>query len=135
MPHEQSHDADRWLEYAEQDLRSAVALLRGPEIDYRNACFLAQQAAEKALKGAIYFTGNEPPYAHNLNMLRNLLPDDWATRSEQPALGLLTIWGVDSRYPTIYEEATIEDAEAAILQAQSVVDSVLRDINRRREHG
>jgi hypothetical protein len=68
-----------------------------------------------------------------LNVLRNRLPDDWSTRSEHPALGLLTVWGVDSRYPTIYDEATAEDAENAIVQAQAVYDSVVRDIEQRHD--
>jgi HEPN domain-containing protein len=107
-------------------------MLRQSDIAPRSACYFAQQAAEKALKGAICFAGDEPPYVHNLNVLRNRLPDDWSTRAEHPALGLLTVWGVDSRYPTIYDEATIEDAESAVAQAQSVYDSVARDIAERR---
>ncbi|MDP9236851.1 MAG: hypothetical protein M3P30_05550 [Chloroflexota bacterium] len=63
-----------------------------------------------------------------MNVLRNLLPQDWSTRSEHPALGLLTIWGIDSRYPTPYAEATIDDAKEAIDQAASLYASIIRDM-------
>ena len=44
-------EADRWFRQAEQDLEAATHLLDSS--DYNWACFVAQQAAEKAVK-AVY---------------------------------------------------------------------------------
>ena len=42
-------DPHQWLAYALQDLTAANVLLRHADVPGRIACFLAQQAAEKAL--------------------------------------------------------------------------------------
>ena len=40
-------DTERWLRYAEQDLKTAEVLLLQPETPPRQSCWFAQQAAEK----------------------------------------------------------------------------------------
>lgn len=42
--------ADRWYRLAKEDLAAAQAMLHAEDVAPRIACFLAQQAAEKALK-------------------------------------------------------------------------------------
>ncbi len=46
-----SEDISRWLIFAEEDLKVAEIVLR--EGLYNQACFHAQQCAEKALKAAL----------------------------------------------------------------------------------
>lgn len=53
--------AAHWLATALGDLGGAEALLRADGLPARQAVQLAQQAAEKALKGAIIFGGVTPP--------------------------------------------------------------------------
>ena len=48
-------EARRWLRQAQYDVRAAEWSLQGGFHD--TACFLAQQAAEKALKSVHYFLG------------------------------------------------------------------------------
>jgi HEPN domain-containing protein len=46
-------EAERWLAYAHSALDAGLALLRAQDHYPRQACFLAQQAAEKALKAIL----------------------------------------------------------------------------------
>jgi hypothetical protein len=43
-------EAERWISYAESDLKAARALLESPEFFPRQICFFAQQCAEKPSK-------------------------------------------------------------------------------------
>ncbi len=43
----------RWLRFAGEDLRAADSSLDEEDFRPRHVCWLAQQAAEKALKGAL----------------------------------------------------------------------------------
>lgn len=51
------HQAERWLQTAEEDLRAAQTLLEATL--YAQACFYAQQSAEKAVKALWYAVDNE----------------------------------------------------------------------------
>ena len=124
-------EALRWLRFAQEDLAEAERFLRFPDAVPRHICWLAQQAAEKALKAALILEGVEFPYRHDLDALRNLLPDGWAAKKEYPDLAELTVWAVEARYPGDWPEATREDAQRAVDQARGVLDSVVRDFKRR----
>ena len=49
-------EARRWFQQAYYDLKATRWNIEGGFYD--TACFLAQQAAEKALKSILYFTGS-----------------------------------------------------------------------------
>ena len=70
-------DTARWLRYAEEDLITAETLLRQPHVPPRQACWHAQQSAEKALKAVLISLEIDFPRTHDLNILRNLVPDSW----------------------------------------------------------
>ncbi|MDR7489356.1 MAG: HEPN domain-containing protein [Armatimonadota bacterium] len=63
----------------------------------RHVCWLAQQAAEKALKAALILEGVDFPFRHDLDALRNLLPEGWSVKDEHPDLTELTEWAVEAR--------------------------------------
>ncbi len=79
-------EAKRWLRYAAEDIDVAQSLLASNESAPRHICFLAQQAAEKALKAALVFEDVDFPFRHDLDALRNFLPDSWSVRREQSDL-------------------------------------------------
>ena len=54
----------RWLRQARQDLDDASFAKDGERFNL--ACFLGQQAAEKAVKGYLYFRGAEDVWGHSL---------------------------------------------------------------------
>ena len=124
-------EARRWLRFATEDIDVAQRLLAVDESSPRHACFLAQQAAEKALKAALVLEGMDFPFRHDLDALRNLLPDTWSVRSTHPDLAQLTEWSVEARYPGDWQEATATDAEQAVSQARGVYNSIAAEFERR----
>jgi HEPN domain-containing protein len=119
-----------WLRYAARDLAAARDALRpGSPASPYHAAFWAQQAAEKALKGVLTYAGVRFEGTHRLNVLAALLPAGWNTRRAAGALGELTRYGVETRYPDVGEpEPTAEDARRAVDQASSVLQAVWRDL-------
>lgn len=123
-----THEALRWLRYALEDFQAAEASLGHPRLVPRHTCWLAQQAAEKALKAGLVALQIEFPRWHDLDALRNLLPEDWLVKAACPDLGELTEWAVEARYPGDWEEATTEHALRAVEQARLVVTVIQRDL-------
>ena len=125
------HEALRWLRFSEEDLDVALRLLSGIPTAPRHACWLSQQAAEKALKAALVLEEVEFPFTHDLDALRNLLPDSWPVRATHADLAELTEWAVETRYPGDWPEHTDADATRAVSEARSVHDSVAAEFRRR----
>ena len=92
-------EARRWLHYAREDLEAADAMLGQARVQSRHVCWLAQQAAEKAIKAGLVSLQIDFPRSHDLDALRNLMPQDWTARSQHPDLAELTEWAVEARYP------------------------------------
>lgn len=113
MSDSQDDEARRWLKYASWDLETAERNAADDTMPPSNVCITAQQAAEKILKAALVFTGILPPRAHNLNSLRNLLPEDWSIRERLSDLSRLSVWVVESSYPTDMPDPTNTEARAA----------------------
>jgi len=67
MRKEPLEEARRWLEQASEDLKWATEL--AGKGGYHIACFLAQQVAEKALKGFLYARGEEVVIGHSVERL------------------------------------------------------------------
>jgi HEPN domain-containing protein len=124
-------DTARWLQYAKEDLLLAAIALARTDVPARESCWLAQQAAEKAVKALLVFLGIDFLRTHNLDALCRCLPDDSATRIAHPDLGWLTGWAVEARYPGDWPEATSEDARQAVEQGQTVVESVTNELKLR----
>lgn len=123
-------EARRWLRFATEDLDVAQRLLAADGTPPRHACSLAQQAAEKALKAALVLEGIDFPFRHDLDALRNLLPDPWSVRRTHTDLAQLTEWAVEARYPGDWQEATATDAEQAVSQARGVYNSIAAEFER-----
>lgn len=129
---EHVRETGRWLRFAHDDQRGAEALLERSDVPPRLACFFAQQAAEKSIKAALIFLQTEFPFRHDLDLLRDLLPDNWALKETPTGLGTLSVWVARSRYPGDLPEATREDAKAAIEKGRKVYETALADLE---EHG
>ena len=70
-------EISRWVRFAREDLEGAEALLADADFIPRHACWLAQQAAEKALKAALVSETVSFPFRHDLDALRNLTRRSW----------------------------------------------------------
>jgi len=121
-------EARRWFRYAQEDLTAAEAMLGENDVAPRHVCWLAQQAAEKALKAVLVFLQIDFPKTHDLDALRNLIPEDWPLKKNQPDLASLTEWAVEARYPGDWPEAVETDARSAIEHARAVWRSVQNDL-------
>ena len=113
-------DTARWLRYAEEDLITAETLLVQAHVPSRQACWHAQQAAEKALKAVLIFLQIDFRRTHDLNVLRDLLPDSWQLKTAPPNVGDLNRWAVAARYPDDAQEATKADASTAVETARAI---------------
>ena len=75
--------------------------------------------------------GLEVPHIHDLNAVRNRLPDSWTVKREYPDLAELTVWAAEFRYPGDWKEATQADADRAVSQARGVCNSITVEFDRR----
>ncbi|MDI7269281.1 MAG: HEPN domain-containing protein [Myxococcota bacterium] len=131
MPHNPSGEATRWLRQAERDLDDARYLLAGDR--YGLACFVAQQAAEKALKAFLYAAGAEEVWGHSVaDLCSEATALDAAFDALRPTLAPLDKFYVPTRYPDglpggIPAEAfSRADAEGALSMAATAVEAVRR---------
>ena len=125
------HEALRWLRFSEEDLSVASRLMTGIPTAPRHACWLCQQAAEKALKAALVLEGIEFSFTHDLDALRNRLPESWSVRTTHSDLAELTEWAVETRYPGDWPEPTDADAARAELEARAIYNSITAEFTRR----
>ena len=124
-------EAERWLTYARSDLNAGRALLGTSEHYSRQVCFLAQQAAEKALKALLVLLEIEFPYTHDLDRLREIVPPGWRVKAKFPKLYALSIWAVESRYPGDMPDVVEADAQEALRTAEAVYQIIAEDMQNR----
>jgi HEPN domain-containing protein len=115
--------ARRWLGYAKEDLAAAQAIAGSQQLAPRNACYLSQQAAEKAIKAALYFLGIHT-WGHDLDALNNQLPTAWRVSAPPVVLANLSYWADWARYPSGRPDPTAQDARVAVLMASEVYDRI-----------
>ena len=119
---------EAWLKQAHNDL--ALARLAKDNGFMAQACYLASQSAEKALKGALLELGIEPPHTHVLNDLVGRLNNEGIEVTNLNALPLrgLSRMAIQSRYPVDTTPPAdlfdLADAEQAIKTASAVLDIV-----------
>lgn len=121
--------AQEWFYRADEDELSCVALLK-EKISPSNACFLAQQCAEKYLKGMIIFSGKEIDKIHDLKKLANLLENDFPGIIKfMDDFYVLNRCYIPSRYPGGFaENFDWQDAKTALEIAKKIKKFVLDQI-------
>lgn len=129
MSPDRAGEADRWMRQAERDLEDAGFLQEGKR--YNLACFVSQQAGEKALKAYLYHQGAEDVWGHSL---ADLCEDAKVLNRMFDVIKSLAVlldkYHDLTRYPhmlpgSIPSEAYDEvDAERAIHIAQEVISFV-----------
>jgi len=91
-------EAERWCRQAANDLAFARVAVR--ERFYSQACFIAQQAAEKAVKAVAYGLGERTVLGHSLVSLVSRYGDQApGLRDLQEVAGILDQYYVPTRYP------------------------------------
>lgn len=125
------NDAKIWLGYAETDLQAAQTLLASGEFFPRQVCFFAQQCGEKALKAILVFEDLYFPKNHDLDRLRDLIPNGWKVKEQFPDLAELTVWAVESRYPSQVPDATEGEAKETLQLAEMLFKTVSAELDKR----
>jgi len=112
-----------WLRKAASDMLTLEAALGVGAFD--GACFHAQQAAEKYLKGFLAFHDRPFPFTHNLGDLTELCAAiDAQFRTLTPLASELTPYGVRLRYDDTFWPS-VETAKQARASALAIRDFVL----------
>ena len=125
-----AHDeARRWLDEAVADLDTARYLEAGRR--YNTACFIAQQAAEKAVKGFLYGQGVEDPWGHSVDsLIEDALTFDASLSGVRDDGPVLDKYYIPTRYPNglpggIPSRAyTADDARQALAAAERIIAAV-----------
>lgn len=121
-------DAHTWLRYAQEDLDAAERMTGERGWTPGIACFHAQQAAEKALKAVLVAEGLPLLYTHNLELLRDAIPDGRRAREADVDVVWLTQWATLPRYPGQEPEASPADSGRAVAEARVLVDAAREDV-------
>lgn len=115
-----------WFLKAESDLNTARRMLEG-EGPYDTACFHAQQAVEKYLKGLLAFRGQPFHRTHNLEELQHLGEALPAWPLSGLDLAQLSAYAVEVRYDFEFWPDRLGAQEAVELAAE-VRNRVLADV-------
>jgi len=119
----------RWVEQAKEDLKWAKELARLE--GYHLACFLAQQVAEKALKGYLYGQEEEVVLGHSVERLCEAASSYAPCFAEKRRIwATLDAYYVPTRYPSAVPDSipariyTESIAKEAVSLAEEVVHFV-----------
>jgi len=105
------------------------AALNVPDVFLEDACFHAQQCAEKALKALLIQRGIDFPRTHVLETLLDLLTAAGIRIPPQvDEAFVLTQYAVETRYPGEWEPVTEEEARMALDLAAEVLAWVAKQI-------
>ncbi len=127
MKKDSRSEAARWLRQAENDLEFARLAVR--EHFFAQACFMAQQSAEKALKAIGYGLGERTILGHSLVELVKLLRDRVPQLGKLETLaGILDQYYVPTRYPNGLPGGSPFEAFGEH-QAQEAVEAAARFID------
>lgn len=117
--------AEAWIRQAQNDLDAARCMAAAAF--HAQACYLAGQAAEKALKALLVAAGITPPYSHSLERFVEMLRTQGLNTQALAELHLkpLTRMNSDTRDPQ-GDEAPADlfdanDSQAALATAEAVV--------------
>jgi HEPN domain-containing protein len=121
-----------WLRLALGDLAAARGLLMADGVAPRQAAYLAQQAAEKALKATIALEGTEPPPTHDLIFLIARCPQESGLREVGVDIVALSAAQTAARYPDPEDPPYDHDeSELLVEDATRLLDAVGDHFNRR----
>jgi HEPN domain-containing protein len=129
----------RWLRQAEHDLKIAQSHQR--RRDYSDACFMAEQASQKALKGFLIAQGRRSTLIHSVARLAeecSRIDGDFALRIASGRI--LDQYYIPTRYPDVlappavpFESYTKEQGEKAVQAAKAMVSLVRQKVRGRKK--
>lgn len=111
-----------WLQRARSDLQLGRAALSVEGVMPEDACFHAQQCAEKALKALLLYMGIAFTKTHAIEVLLDLLKSQGVSIPDEVDEAFeLSEYAVQTRYPGEWEPVTKNEARRAIERAALVL--------------
>lgn len=129
-PNDSDSETITWLNYAIDDLKTAKLILSTTDdwIVPRNICYLCQQAVEKALKAIYVYENQRFHKIHDLDSLKNNLPDSWKDFGNTlQDLSQLSDWAIEGRYPGDWTPPNVKDATTAYTQAKEIAQKIVKE--------
>lgn len=125
-----SEELKRWLKQAKHDLEAAGLDIKNKF--FADACYSAEQAAQKALKGYLYFKGSPLVWQHSVKKLvADCIGYDNAFSKLLEAGKILDQYYIPTRYPDVlappavpFESYTESQAIEAIELAGKILNKV-----------
>ena len=117
-----------WYHRAIHDFHSATVLQKDDPTD-PNAVWLAQQAAEKAIKCLLVLEQVVFRKIHDLEETRALLPDHYQLKSDPPSLSSLTKNAIETRYPGDFEPLEEAEVHTGIALAARVIELLQKEFD------
>ena len=114
-------EAGRWLGWAQGDLTTARSNRADDKVPNRNAAYMAQQSAEKAIKAVVLLENKPFPEIHDIETVATLAPADFVNPASRTDLSWLSDLETTSRYPDEGDTVTTEDADRAVELADKVL--------------
>jgi HEPN domain-containing protein len=130
-PHEEAvrKVVAEWLLKADADLALASHLLAEGSLFPSAIAFHSQQAAEKYLKAFLSRHQVSFPKTHDLAVLLDLVETvDRDLAASLRDVIVLTLYGVEIRYPTDQPDATPEEARDAVQLARKLRDAIIKGL-------
>jgi HEPN domain-containing protein len=118
----------RWLRQAKHDLQTAKLTVQNDAHDW--ACFLCQQAAEKALRAYLYLHGHRAVIGHSIFGLLKTGASHNRLFNDLSRIKRLDEVYISSRYPDALQEGTPldfyapEDSDECIALAEKTISTV-----------
>ena len=135
MKPDSRHEAERWLGQAERDLDDARFLASGSR--FNSCCFLAQQAAEKALKAFLYLQRVEFVWGHSVvELCDDASHFDSAFTALKKHAASLDKYYIPTRYPNGLpgglpaDAFQKDDAEMAVEKAVKIIEYVKKSFEK-----
>lgn len=120
-----------WFKKAQDDELNGLSILKHRDGAPSGVCFLAQQMAEKYLKGTLVYHNRPFRKIHDLVELETLLREyDSDITDLHDDFRLLNRFYVKTRYPGDYSEFSWKDAEEAWAVAEKIKKFVLEKIKK-----
>ncbi|MCS7278983.1 MAG: HEPN domain-containing protein [Thermodesulfobacteriaceae bacterium] len=122
--------ANKWLKQAEYDLEDARKAFQWGSFNL--CCFLAQQAAEKAVKAILFACGCEEVWGHSVGSLLQIASNFYLQLKELlPLAKSLDKYYIPTRYPDVLPDDAIpsevydeEDAQRALHKAEKILEKL-----------
>jgi len=117
----------QWLAKAQQDLAAARIILKEKFESYDLVGFHAQQSVEKFMKAILVRHQVEFPKTHNISILKDLIAKaDEKLGQQLVPMETLTAYGVEYRYPGVYDSLSEEQGKEALKLSEQTRDLVLQ---------